>query len=198
MSDADRIAAKFEKTARNIAFAEREGVNEAARSLQAAGMTNLVGVLGPDRQMRGAFSPKTGEVYRLGVMVKQARAATSSTALVMGFPAGLFTIVETGAKKHMVGAGRTTTGSGDTKKAINYATDLRTGAVRRVSDSGRLGRAVNRKLLALPDGPALGPFPAGGSPGRKPFTRALDVVGPRIPEIVQRETRRALVRAGFK
>lgn len=186
MSDADRIAAKFEKTARNIAFAEREGVNEAARSLQAAAMTNLVGAIGSDRRLSGVNSTGT-----LGVTVKVARSATTPTALVQGFPPGLFTIVETGAKRHLVGAGR----AGN--RAV-LATDLRSGAIRRVGASGRLGASVNRKLLALPDGPVVGPFPAGGSPGRKPFTRALDVVGPRIPQIVQRETRRALVRAGFK
>lgn len=186
MNDGARVAAKFEKVANGVAFAERDGVNEAARSLQAAAMTNLVGAIGSDRRLSGVNSTGT-----LGVTVKIANAATSPTAFVTGFPAGLFTIVETGAKKHMVGAGR----AGN--RAV-LATDLRSGRVRRVTAAGRLGAAVNRKLLSLPDGPVLGPFPAGGSPAKRPFTRALDVVGPRIPQIVQRETRRGIVRAGFK
>jgi hypothetical protein len=186
VSTAEQLAAKLSRVAKNIEGVDRDAVNFAARSLQAAAMTNLVAAIGPERRLSGVNTTGT-----LGVTVKAARAATSPTALVQGFPAGLFTIVEKGAKPHMVGAGR----AGN--RAV-LASNIGSRQVRRVTASGRIGRAVERKLLSLPDGPVYGPFMVSGSPGKTPFTRALNVVGPKVPEIVQRETRKAITTAGFR
>lgn len=192
MNDADKFATKMLKASDAYQQEVKDGVNRAAKALQAVAMANVDAATGGDgeRRLSGVKSSRA----TVGVQAKPARSVTNPTALVQGFPAGLFTIVEKGARPHMVGAGKSKHG---------FAMDLQTRRLRRVTRKGNLGGPVKQKLLALPtangfEGPRYGPFIVSGSRGKEPLARAANSVAPEVARLIHHGTGRAFLSAGFK
>ena len=185
MSSVDQFAAKMEKTARAIEGATRDGVNEAAAVVGLAVDAGVATVLGSDR----AFSGIPGA--KVGALVKKARAVRNPQAIVQATPAGLASIVESGAKPHVVGA-RTAKG----KRVRNIFGLEDGGGVVTLSSRGlRRARTGSGALMRLPDGMARGPFIAGGFKATHAVSRAFDLMAPRVAPIVHRETWRAVGRS---
>lgn len=177
-----QLAGKFHKLGATIGTSARDGVNGAARILAAAGNANLAASTGGDSRLSGV--PKA----QLRVTPRPATSTTDPAALVTGDPPGLFSIVEGGAHPHLIGAGRGV-----------FASSLKTRGLQKVSKTGKARKASGRKLLTFGDGQAaFGPFVAGGSPAKRPLGRAGQVIGPKVPALVARETRASIVKAGFR
>lgn len=192
MSGADQLAAKMLKAADAYQKELKDGVNRSARLLQTVAMVNVDAATGGDgeRRLSGVKSARA----TVGVQAKPARSLTNPTALILGFPAGLFTIVESGARPHMVGAGKSKHG---------FAMDLKTRRLRRVTRKGNLGGPVKQKLMALPtangyEGPRYGPFLVSGSRGKAPLSNAANAVAPEVARMIHSRAGQAFISAGFK
>lgn len=197
MSTSFVVADRLTKISVAISGAELKAINEAADVLADLANAKTRVATGGDMLLSGVRKQgRTNPAAKLGVDVFKAKSKTNPVAKVQGGPPGLFTILEKGAKKHPIGwRGR---GRG------GIAVSLTTGRNERFTASGRRSSfRSKRKVFGIPpgsgySGPKTGPFAAGGSRGHHPFTSALNIVGPKVPEIVQRETRRTITRAGFK
>lgn len=185
MSTPEQFARKLEKVARELPDASRKGVNEAAGIFKVAVDSAVAGAIGSDRELSGI--PK----LKVGAKLLTASSDVKPTAIVKGDPPSVFTIVESGALPHVVGA-RTAKG-----KSLGRGYGLEGGRVLRTLKSGKdvRSKVSGRLLMSTGDWAAYGPFIAGGSKGKKPFASALRTVGPRMAQIVQRETSKATLGA---
>ena len=197
MTSPEQLAGKFMRAADGIKFSQRDGVNDASKVFQFAVNTNVRAAIGSEMELSGV---KFGSKRRFNTARPEpskkieAKLLTASsdvkpTAIVKGMPAGMFTIVESGAEKHTVGG----------RLAERNAFDIRTReavAVRVTKKRQRESRVKDkRKLMSTGEWAAYGPFMAGGSRGKRPFATAYKSVAPRVAELVQRKTSAALVKA---
>jgi hypothetical protein len=186
MTSPEQLAGKFIKAADGIKFSQRDGVNEAGKVMQFAVNANVKMAIGANQELSGVPGGK------IEAKLLTAASDVKPTAIAKGVPAGLFTIVESGALPHVVGA-QTARGRSIGR---GYGLDDR-GRVLRTLKSGRdvRSRVAGRKLMSGGEWAAYGPFIAGGSRGKRPFASAYKTVAPRVAELVQRKTSAALVKA---
>lgn len=188
------VADKFARVGSELIRAQMKAVNEAADVLRDLAEANARAATGGDLRLGGVWKNKQPNPNaKVAVRVSRAKSTDHPIAKVEGKPGGMFAWLEFGTDQHFVGAGRA-----GRKGGLTLASSIRSGTMRRMTASGRLGKAADRTVMPTKVGYRTGPWIAGGSPAYKPFTRALNIVGPKIPEIVQRETRRTITRAGFK
>lgn len=190
------------RRAKALQSAERKGVNYTATIAVAILDANIASDTGGDMQLSGvkaSLDPQKSS--KISGKLLTATSDVNPTAIVKGVPAGLMTIVESGALKHVVGAknkygqsiGR---GYGISEGRVQRTLRSRRGGVTTFKDrTTKIGQRTLMPTGLTGSGQppvAWGPFMTGGSRGKKPFSRMYKSVAPRAASIIEREALKAV------
>lgn len=194
----EQFGRRMEKVAKGVQYSQRDGVNEASLVFNLAVNAGVKRAIGPEQELSGVrfgnkrkFNTTRPEPSKkISGKLLTASSDVKPTAIVKGVPAGMFTIVESGAEPHTVGDTNANAFNIKTRKAV----------ARRVSKKKGTEYGIKLKGRALMPNPytvvGYGPFKnSGGSTGKKPFASALKTVGPRVAQMVHRQTSSAIVKA---
>jgi len=196
----DRFANQVIAASRQLQGAHRDAVNEAAVIIGKALDAAVVSVVGSDRAFSGT-APRDAAGQRvspgkIGAQVKKARAPRNSTAIVGVVPAGLASIINSGAKPHVVGA-RTARGKA-LRQGIGFEQTKNGLRLVRITASGKFvrSRVAQRPFLGNKQrGYAMtGPIYGVSFRGTHKFDQVFDALAPRVAGIVAREQTKALAK----
>ena len=178
MSTIDGLVKKLDQAGSDLVAGTRTGVNAAARVMAAAVDASIAG------DTRGGVLRGMGG-KPIHARVNPAGSVERPVALVNTNNPGAMKILESGAKRHVVGSGQ---------KGAQGVSHNQHGVLHTVTKSG--GKSYAAKLMRIGDtGDVVwGPFESGGSPAKHTFTNAANATAPKVAETVRRETNRVLTR----
>ena len=151
------------KAAHGIEQSAAVGVRKGAGLIATTITTQVAAATHGTMGLRGTRSKK-GTVARLYPKITP----YGTGYLIAGTPKGLWSILDSGARKHLVGSGKQ-------RKNGNYG--------------------KRRKLLKVGQDVVTGPFMAGGSPGKHTFKHGVELARPKVVETIHRETSRSIFEA---
>jgi hypothetical protein len=173
--------------AHGVEKAPLEGLKAGAKLVSDSVMREVSNATGGSFALRGTAGKKKNGAPKLKPETKQ---VGQSAVIVAGKPKGIWSMLDSGTDKHVVGAGK------NVSFASNIAT--RSTVAVRTNKKGKTSQVKRRKVLKIGDRYVTGPFLAGGSPARHTFKYGVAKVHLQVVSEIAKRSHDAIIASLLK